>query len=538
LATPIFSPSANEWNLWTIEKPTQTSLKAMMRNYKLSDNANADGDGDGVADVIENKKGTNTALYDTDGDGMSDGDEMKYATNPLLADSDGDGVNDYQEAMILFTDPNNGSSFASSASGSAVSFAEGRGNYEGLLYHSNDGYGFKLTLNVTANGAFSGGLEGNFGKVAVRGKFMADGTWSGRLANPNTGVLSMRIAKQPGGYYAVQGSLATPTGGTYFFHARRAVGYAARKTTFEASRVGDDAGPTGSAVATGGIGKGGKVTQQIYNPDGSRATYAGSVLEGNYMALYARTKGGVPTVMLGNVVLRSNPAGKSDFDGIVRLFNRNYDQERSLSGAYYTPSTMGTLPMSAILRTTANNAIFSWSDGRFAGVNKVASWLPNKVTVPTTQSDKTTAKFDRTTGLLSLTHTRTDAMRGLVNSKSNAFAVVVQGKDKLSGFYTGAGSSGGFSVQENVEGLQPEFTYISPLNKTVSADGGVYDIDVTTTESWTVGPAAADWVTASVASGKGNGTVQITVQPNTTNARRETSIKIAGYTHTITQSYR
>ena len=129
-------------------------------------------------------------------------------------------------------------------------------------------------------------------------------------------------------------------------------------------------------------------------------------------------------------------------------------------------------------------------------------------------------------------------MRGLVNSKSNAFAVVVQGKDKLSGFYTGAGSSGGFSVQENVEGLQPEFTYISPLNKTISADGGIYDVDITTTESWTVGPATADWVTASVASGKGNGTVQITVQPNTTNARRETSITIAGYTHTIIQSYR
>ena len=538
LATPIFSPSTAEWNFWTIQKPNQTSLKAVIRNYNLSDNANADSDGDGIPDIIENRIGANPSLYDTDGDGMSDGDEVRYATNPLLADTDGDGVNDHQEAMILFTDPKDPDSFAIDPPGSIVSFAEGRGNYEGLLYHGNDGYGFKLTLNVTAMGAFSGGLEGNFGKASVRGKFMTDGTWSGRITNGNAGLLQMRIAKQSAGYYAVQGSLATPTGGRYYFHARRAIGFAARKLTFEASRIGDDAGPTGHAIATGGIGKGGKVTQQIYNPDGSRATYAGSVLEGNYMALYARTKGGAPTVMLGNVVLRNNPEGKSDFDGIVRLFNRSYDQERSLSGAYYTPSTMGTLPLSSILRTTANNAIFSWSDGRFDGVNKVASWLPNKVTVPTTQSDKTTAKFDRKTGLLSLTHTRTDAMRGLVNSKSNAFAVVVQGKDKLSGFYTGAGSSGGFSVQENIEGLQPEFTYISPLNKTVSADGEVYDVDVTTTESWTVVATSGSWVTASVASGKGNGTVQITVSPNITNARREISIRIAGFTHTITQSYR
>ena len=538
LATPIFSPSANDWNFWTIDKPTQTSTKALMRNYRLSDNANADSDGDGMPDVIENKNGTNPSLYDTDGDGLSDGDELTYATNSLLADTDGDGVNDFQEAKVLFTDPKDAASFASSPSGSSVSFAEGRGNYEGLLYHSNDGYGFKLALNVTPKGAFSGSLKGNFGKASVRGMFAADGSWSGRVTNPNTGVLSMRIAKQPGGYYAVQGSLATPTGGTYYFHARRTIGFPARKLTFEASRIGNDAGPTGSAIATGIIGKGGKITQQIYNPDGSRATYAGSVLEGNFMALYARTKGGVPTVMLGNVILQSNPAGKSDFDGIVRLFNRNYDQERSLSGAYYSPSTMGTLPLSAILRTTANNAIFSWSDGRFDGVNKVASWLPNKVTVPTSQNDKTTAKFDRKTGLLTVDHTRTDAMRGLANSKSKAFAVVVQGKDKLSGFYTGAGSSGGFSVQENIEGLQPEFTYISPLNKTVSADSVVYEVNISATGDWTIDVPSGSWITASQTSGTGNATVEITVEANATNARRETSIKIAGYTHKIEQSYR
>jgi hypothetical protein len=525
-----------------------------------------DSDGDGISDFDEVTKGSNPndannpknidtdkeglkdyeelfvyntdpTKVDTDGDGLSDYDEVKvYGSDPLLVDTDGDGVDDYREVAILFTDPNDGS-FAASTGGVAVSFGEGRGNYEGLLYNSNDGLGYKLTLNVTAKGAFSGSLEGNFGKAPLRGKLMGDGTWSGRITQGNAGFLRMKLAEQDDGSYGVQGSLETPTGGVYYYQARRAIGFPARKLTSEASAIDDAAGPTGSAVATGGIGKGGKVTQQIYNPDGSRATYAGSVLEGEFMALYARTKGGVPTVMLGNVALRNNSDGKSNFDGIVRLFNRNYDQERSLSGAYYSPPTMGTLPLPA-MSLTANNAVFSWSDGRFDGVNKVASWMPNKVTVPTTQNDKATPVYDRKTGLLKLTYTRTDPAKGLINAQSNAFAVVVQGKDKLSGFYTGAGSWGGFSVQENSAGLQPDFTNISPLNKTVSAGSISYNVDVTSSGDWTVDTTGASWVTASVKSGTGSGTVVITVNANASNARREASIRIAGFTHTITQSYR
>ena len=116
--------------------------------------------------------------------------------------------------------------------------------------------------------------------------------------------------------------------------------------------------------------------------------------------------------------------------------------------------------------------------------------------------------------------------------------MVVQGKDKLSGFYTGAGSWGGFSVQENSAGLQPDFTNISPLNKTVSAGSVSYNVDVTSTGDWTVDTTGASWVTASVKSGTGSGTVVITVNANASNARREASIRIAGFTHTITQSYR
>ena len=60
------------------------------------DPANADTDGDGVADGDEGALyGTDPLTGDTDGDGLADGDELfATGTDPLRWDTDGDGVSD------------------------------------------------------------------------------------------------------------------------------------------------------------------------------------------------------------------------------------------------------------------------------------------------------------------------------------------------------------------------------------------------------------------------------------------------------------
>ena len=62
------------------------------------DGADADIDGDGLANIQEQRRGTDPHDADTDGDGLSDGEEVNaYGTDPTVADTDGDGLNDGEE---------------------------------------------------------------------------------------------------------------------------------------------------------------------------------------------------------------------------------------------------------------------------------------------------------------------------------------------------------------------------------------------------------------------------------------------------------
>lgn len=63
-----------------------------------------DTDGDGIANNIEIRNGTDPASMDTDGDGLNDKEEETYNTNPLKTDTDDDGVSDGKE-IELGTDP-------------------------------------------------------------------------------------------------------------------------------------------------------------------------------------------------------------------------------------------------------------------------------------------------------------------------------------------------------------------------------------------------------------------------------------------------
>lgn len=65
-----------------------------------------DQDGDNALDARELELGLDPANADTDGDGVADGDELDiYGTDPFVWDTDGDGIGDGEELFSLNTDP-------------------------------------------------------------------------------------------------------------------------------------------------------------------------------------------------------------------------------------------------------------------------------------------------------------------------------------------------------------------------------------------------------------------------------------------------
>ena len=81
----------------------------------LDQNAEGDGDSDGLTNGEEYVQGTDPGSDDTDGDGLKDGEEIAAGTDPASADTDDDGLNDKVESNSgtfvdgndTGTDPNN-----------------------------------------------------------------------------------------------------------------------------------------------------------------------------------------------------------------------------------------------------------------------------------------------------------------------------------------------------------------------------------------------------------------------------------------------
>jgi hypothetical protein len=539
------------------------------REVKLGTNPlKKDSDGDGLSDFAEvNDYKTNPISRDSDADGVSDGGEVKAGTNPLKfneLDSDHDGVSDKDEIKVTHTDPKT-PSFGKSGASSAVPFGNSTVSttYEGIVFDSNANPSFEQNLRLSADGSFSSGLLGLRSDASFRGSFSDKGSFKGVPGNSG-GLVSvqMSLVKQSKGVYYVQGSYETRTGGTLYFQLRP-VSYSsakpyknAGKVTFEASLSASDSGPSGTAVATGGISASGQVSFNIYLPDGSRSSYSGPIVDGGLVALYSRSSSAGRPVLVGSLKLE-DIKGQSDFDGNVRLFSAvgataslfpsGYDQSRSLKGSRYYPPATGTLPLSSF-DVSANNAVFNWLGGSFAGEQKVGTWsTDSRMTIPATQFDRSKASFNPSTGLLLLNYTLTDATLNLNNVQAKASAVVVQKNSTFRGSYLSGLSAAAFTVEPNTGGLKPEITSVSPKNKSVSAAATTYTVTVGTTGAWNVSiPKTTPWITATVSSvgststksGSGNGTVTIKVAVNPTYVRREAEITIAGFKHTITQDFR
>lgn len=590
-----YTPSFPYWLVTTAEKTKPDT--AFTRTYRLDTVFISDRDGDGLLDIYE----TNTGVYvsptdtgsdprspdsdddglsdydevyvyvtdpnnaDSDGDGVGDSDEVDtYLTDPTQVDTDLDGISDYDEIFVLHTDPTMKSFGETPDPTDNVDFASTsvNGDYEGLVYDPVSGFSFKQTLRLSSTGAFTGNLKGLLSDSSYRGQFLDTGLYVGPVTAQGVTSVQMVVAPNSSGNYIVSGSYQTVSGGTAYFELKRSLYSKTNrytgpsKVTFEAMLALAASGPQGSAVGTGTISTSGLVSFSLYMPDGGKQSFSGPILEGETIALFSKGARGNKPVLLGSLKIMDMP-GESDFNGSVRLFGGNsssnsmfptgYDQDRQLLGAYYYPPAKGTMPLNSFL-PTSNNIVFRWLSGNFAGVTKVGTWATNaSVQVPKTQFDSAKVSFKASTGLMSISYTRTDANLELFKSNSTGHAVVQQKSGTVNGYYVSARSAGSFGVTANSGNLQPEIASISPKSKTMAAAGGSYAVTVTAVGAWRVElPSTVNWVSvtttsqtgAGVFTGSGNGTVIVTVRASSSMTRDEVELKIAGIGHTITREFR
>ncbi|MEY5018948.1 MAG: Cellulosome-anchoring protein precursor [Verrucomicrobiota bacterium] len=573
MSTPIFSPVPSEWTFWTIEKPSQSSATATVRNYTLTNDEENDTDGDGLSDNQEAILGTDPLLYDTDGDGLSDGQEVPPATTQnmaLSADFDNDGASDYTERMVLFSDQDPQPDFMTPN----VDLTNPAGNYEGLLYSEDYGLVGRVTLKVSTkrgSNTFSGTYQNIFGPTQrFNGALDAVGNMTS-VSNDlgfDANSLNIVLQKQASKYH-VHVEINSAFYGLWHAKLRPSLNnYAPRSSaiTFEAEADVEAAeGPTGMAIATGTLSKKAQTRFTIYMPDGSTATYAGSVLDGDLVALYGKSKSG--SSLLGNLKLdNTNPS--SNLSGLVRFLVGDLDQVRDLRGSYYVISPMASLPIRSFV-SGASNAVLNWGDGVMGSAYQVVSWHPKGITPPVTNYDKMKASFISKTGLVKVDYTRGDNDINLQNAQTTAYAVVNQGASTINGFYYGEDSLGSFNMAPNVSRVGvPNITPWSPVirNTTVFVPGSVlsvspsykeakmneapYTIDVKGVNNWNI-TSSDEGVNFSIANidgtiysptpnsvGSGDAKVTITLPPNVSGSRRTITITIGDKTHTVLQAYR
>ncbi len=502
---------------------------------------------------------TNPLNSDTDGDGTLDGVELNNGTNPAAANPFA-GV---PTAPVL---PPVGPFVNFAATGLS-------GMYDGLVFDPASGHTHRISLSLNNRGAFSStilGLGSN-ARSSFRGQFNPVGYYLGAIPGTLGGMISVELwlTEDAPGQWIVRGRSLTNTGVNLGIELRRTK-YSRSNPYPTPGRITmtipvtdkQNPGPLGDAVAIGSVSSAGVVSLSVYLPDGGRASYSGSVLYGDLVAVRAlSTTRGTGSVILGTLDMDDTTVDR-EIGGSLRYYapsavlgsqyQAGFSQNRTVSGARYLAPPRGFVALSGF-ESGQFNSLFNLDGGDFTGVSKIGTWsVTNSIVIPASPGDTASATFNAATGLLTYTQTLSDATRGLVNAKATGFAIhqqlasVIRGSAVVRGHYISPFSNGSFFVTPN-DGEVPALTMISPVRQNALRAATVYDVQVRTAGAWQVQiPAAATWVTAIVVAadaatplaGNGNGTVRITLAENASPFTREVTVTIAGVPHRIKQDYR
>jgi len=452
-------------------------------------------------------------------------------------------------------------------------------------------------MKISNRGKFSYSYQGlGSNRASGRGEFSADGSFAGPGPRGLGDVVSvqMQLIEQTPGIWVVLGVMNRASGPLGFElrtakHGRANPypnpGAITMALPLSGTRI---SAPRGDGIVTGSVNSNGQLNLRLHLPDGARASYKGSILTTDIVALHATYTSPVPASLIGPVDMVSSRSDR-DFDGQLRYYSPGssslgqfmggFDQRRTVFGSRYTPPSRGFMPVDGFI-ITSFNARFNFTGGDYGGISKIGTWdARNKITVPSSPVDNAKAKFAPKTGLLSMQYTLTDAERQLNNSSANGLAVALQRPERILGYYTSSFSTGQLSSIPN-DGTIPPLTIISPRSKEVRAQSSEYLVEVDTPGAWEVKlPAGVNWVSATIIAGGiidpvdpvdpvdpndpvvpvvpvvpvirddlddgalvlrgfGRGTVKVTVAVNGTRNFRRTTIEIAGIPHEVIQDFR
>jgi hypothetical protein len=469
----------------------------------------------------------------------------------LAVDTDGDGIEDDVETNVTFTDPTLPSFGTAIVPPPVYTNPLVNGTYTGLVFDAAGTPLGNATVRLSNRGALSGNFVGFGTRGTLRGSFDSVGAYHGASRIPGiTGETMVIYQDAISNMYRIQGQFNSPSG-TQYFELRRALYSRVNVTTwtgdytFKASHDGTATTATGDLVGTMKVSSDGRVRATSYSPDNQTGTWSGTINEGDIIPFFAGT-GGTRVVAAGMLAFRDIPL-LTDIDGQIRLYRApgfgndvyvvGYDQTRALEGSRFNKNLLLAIPS---LPNTAYNVIGQFTDGKVTGDSVVASWTTNgQITAPRNNIFGFSGRYTRNTGVITATYSINDPSRQLSNARATVRAVPIQKQDIIAGQYYLKNGGGHFTFTENIGGLPPALTLISPRVANVTGDGAVYDVTVTSnTGPWDAEVISnSNWVTVGPG-GINDGIVTIDVDRNETGLRREAYVRIAGQIHVIKQDHR